>query len=91
MPIYSFQCEKCGNIQDLNKKISDRDETASISCPECSETGQIKRLVSAPMVGYSISVNGGYGSRVPDGFKEVLKKIDERAPGSKMKQTSSFM
>ena len=30
MPIYSYKCEKCEKIQDLTKKIDDRDD-----CPEC--------------------------------------------------------
>lgn len=91
MPLYNFNCLKCGHTFELNKKISDRDETSSETCPECSTTGQMERMVSAPLVGYSIAVNGGYGAKVPDGFKDVLRKIDARSPGSRMKETSSFM
>ena len=91
MPLYNFECSQCKNVIELNKKIADRDDTVSETCPECSTTGFITRLVSAPLVGYSIAVNGGYGSRVPDGFKEVLKRIHKRAPGSQMDKTSSYM
>jgi putative FmdB family regulatory protein len=91
MPMYDFACSKCGHVFELNRRISERDETADLGCPSCSEYGSITRQVASPLVGYSVSVNGGYGSRVPDGFKEVLKRIDQRAPGSRMKETSSFL
>ncbi len=81
MPVYDYKCGKCDHVFELSKKISDRDETSTESCPECSTVGQIERMVGAPLVGYSVSVNGGYGSKVPDGFKEVLKKIHS-APGA---------
>jgi hypothetical protein len=76
---------------ELNKKISERDDTLSDLCPECSTAGLIDRMVSAPLIGYSVAVNGGYGSKVPDGFKDVLKKIHKKAPGSNMDKISSFM
>jgi putative FmdB family regulatory protein len=91
MPMYDFSCSTCEHVFELNRKISERDETVELTCPECSTTGSITRMVSAPMVGYSISVNGGYGSKVPSGFKDVLNRIHQRAPGSCMDQTSSFM
>ena len=33
MPIYEYQCEKCGIKKEVMHKIS---ETPEISCPECS-------------------------------------------------------
>lgn len=90
MPLYDYSCS-CGHHLEINKKIADRDDVSDITCPECTETGHIKRELSSPLVGYSITVNGGYGSKVPDGFREVLKRVDERAPGSRMKETSSFL
>jgi putative FmdB family regulatory protein len=91
MPMYDFKCSNCEHIFEENKKISERDDTTSLTCVECSTTGSITRMVGTPLVGYSISVNGGYGSKVPSGFKDVLNRIHERAPGSRMDKTSSFM
>lgn len=91
MPLYDYKCSSCNYTFELNRRISERDENDALACPECQSIGNIVRSVSAPLVGYSVSVNGGYGSKVPDGFREVLKRIDERAPGSRMKQTSSFL
>jgi len=89
MPIYDYNCSHCEKDFDMNMKIADRDNVSTIECPQCSTVGQIVRQVGAPLIGYSVSVNGGYGSRVPDGFKEVLKKIHS-APGAK-KGFSSFI
>jgi putative FmdB family regulatory protein len=91
MPVYDYKCKSCGQTTELNRKISARDETTEITCTNCSTTGCFERLVAAPLVGYSVTVNGGYGSHVPDGFKDVLRKIDQRSPGSRMKETSAFL
>lgn len=91
MPVYDYKCKSCGQTTELSRKISARDETAEITCSNCSTTGSFERLVAAPLVGYSVTVNGGYGSKIPSGFKDVLRKIDERSPGSRMKETSSFL
>lgn len=87
MPTYDYRCSSCGATFDQHKKISDRDNTASDVCPECTTTGQIDRLVGSPLVAYSI-VTKGYG-RIDGGFKEVLEKIQSTA-GAK-KNTSSFL
>lgn len=91
MALYDYHCNSCEKSFELNKKISERDDVASETCPECSTLGQITRQVGAPLVGYSVSVNGGYGSRVPDGFKEVLRNIDRKSGVKKSNSTSSFL
>ena len=40
MPIYSYQCDKCGTRFDRLQKFSDKPLTR---CPECS--GHVKRLI----------------------------------------------
>ncbi len=95
MPLYSFRCTKCSHSFEAALKISDRDNTTSLTCSECSTSGDIVgnivREVTSAMVAYSIVVGNGYGNKVPDGFKDVLKKIDERSPGSRMKETSAYL
>jgi putative FmdB family regulatory protein len=91
MPIYSYQCLECENVFDHSQKISERDDHTSLRCLNCDSTASFQRLVAAPLVGYSTTIKGGYGNKVPDGFKEVLKKIHTKAPGSRMDKTSSFM
>ena len=41
MPIYEYECAKCGHIHELFQKISDKPLTR---CPECS--GKVSKLIS---------------------------------------------
>ena len=90
MPTYDYKCSKCDSVFELSKKISDRDDVSLQNCPECSQTGFIQRLVGSPMVAYSVTVKGGYGNNLPDGFKQVLSQIDSKAPGSRLRETSTY-
>lgn len=91
MALYDYLCSSCGSVSEHNKKIADRDDCAPIACPVCGAVGLSNRTVNAPLIGYSVSVGGGYGAKVPDGFRDVLKKIHKKSPGSNMDKISSFM
>jgi putative FmdB family regulatory protein len=41
MPIYEYECTKCGNIEEVLQKFSDKPLT---KCPNCS--GKLQKLVS---------------------------------------------
>lgn len=90
MALYNFQCSKCSEIFELSKKISERDSVEDDSCPGCLEIGTLQRMVGAPLVGYSTTVSGSYGSKIPDGFKDLLKRINTEA-GAKNIPNSSFL
>lgn len=89
MPIYEFKCSSCGSDHDLMKKISDRDVTETDICPDCGKTGTLNRSVGSPLIAYSVNVNGS--GKPPEGFREVLRRIHSRSPGSQMQHTSSFL
>lgn len=89
MPIYNFKCNSCETEHELMKKISSRDETTDDACPECGDIGTLNRQVGAPLIGYSTHVNGS--GKPPEGFREVLRRIHSRTPGSAMDRTSSFL
>lgn len=89
MPLYDYCCNSCDSKFELLKRMSDRDEIENDICPECGVVGNISRQVSAPMIAYSVSVNGI--GKPPEGFLEVLRKIHKNAPGSCLDKTSSFM
>ena len=91
MALYDYYCSECGQKSELSKRIADRDAVETDACPACSKVGYLSRLVSSPLIGYSTTVQGSYGTKVPDGFKEVLKKIHRNAAGSQMDHTSAFM
>lgn len=46
MPLYEFQCPKCGHRFERIQKFSDRDPK---KCPKCG-AGKIERLLAAPAV-----------------------------------------
>lgn len=89
MAIYEYQCSECSAVLELNKKIADRDLVSEDTCPECQSVGTLNRLVAAPTLGYMTTT--GASSRPPDGFREVLRNIHKRAPGSQLDKTSSFI
>ena len=45
MPIYEYECQKCGHTLEALQKFSDKPLR---ECPECGKH-QLKRLVSAPL------------------------------------------
>lgn len=91
MALYNYKCLHCHSEFELSRKIIERDSVETQSCLHCLKVGNIIRTLSSPLIGYSISVNGGYGSKVPSGFKEVLNKIHKKAPGSNMDKISTFI
>ncbi len=86
MPIYDYQCRSCGKIETKNLKISDRDLPTKEPCSECS--GEvIKVMLGAPAMGDAIRL----GITRPDGgMKEVLQKVHERTPGSRLNDVSNL-
>lgn len=45
MPLYEYQCRKCGQVVEVIQKFSDR---ALTRCKECG--GKLERLLSAPAI-----------------------------------------
>lgn len=88
MPRYDYSCNRCGTVLELTRMIAERDSVQSVVCPHCSAENALERILASPMIAKTISVAGGYGSRVPDGFKDLLKKI-HNLPGAN--QNSSFL
>jgi hypothetical protein len=57
-------------------------------CPQCAEVAVKKVIRSAPALGDSVRL----GLRHPDnGFKDVLKKIHEATPGSRLDKNNKYM
>jgi putative FmdB family regulatory protein len=54
MPIYEYECQKCGHYLEALQKIADKPLR---ECPECGKHA-LKRLVSAPM--FRLSGSGWY-------------------------------
>jgi putative FmdB family regulatory protein len=54
MPIYEYECKKCGKIFEVYQRLSEKGE--DIKCPVCGSEKPVKRVSSFASCG------GGYGS-----------------------------
>jgi putative FmdB family regulatory protein len=70
MPIYEYECEKCGHIEEIIQKISD---TPLCTCRYCS--GNLHKLVS-----HSSFHLKGTGWYVTDYAKKSAKKAEGSSP-----------
>ena len=62
MPLYEYECKKCGHRFEKIQKFSDK---MVKKCPECG--GQVEQMISAPAVQFK-----GTGWYVTDYAKKVL-------------------
>ena len=69
MPLYEYECEKCGNRFEKIQKFSDPLET---TCPKCG--GAVHKLVSSPAIQFKGS--GFYITDYPKGDKGSAPKSD---------------
>ena len=58
MPIYEYECKKCGKIFEVYQRLSDKPE--DIKCPICGAEKPVKRVSSLASCGSGYS--SGYGS-----------------------------
>src|ERR1700759_5063475 len=69
MPLYEYECEKCGNRFEKIQKFSDPLET---TCPKCG--GPVHKLMSSPAIQFKGS--GFYITDYPKGDKGSAPKSD---------------
>jgi len=83
MPIYSYQCEKCGTRFDRMQKFTDKPLTR---CPECR--GQVKRLIQPAGIVFK-----GSGWYITDSKKSssatVLSGKDKSKEGAENKSAET--
>jgi putative FmdB family regulatory protein len=96
MPLYEYECEKCGHRFEKIQKFSDK---MVKKCPECG--GRVEQMISAPAVQFKGS--GWYvtdytnkskapasdGSGGSDSKKEEKSRPDSSAKESPSKESSS--
>jgi putative FmdB family regulatory protein len=73
MPLYEYQCTKCGHRFEKIQKFSDRPVT---KCPECG--GRVEQTISAPAVQFK-----GSGWYVTDYAKKSSATASSSDSGSK--------
>jgi putative FmdB family regulatory protein len=90
MPLYEYQCKKCGHRFERIQKFSDK---MVKKCPDCG--GPVEQMISAPAVQFKGS--GWYvtdyakKSHAPasDGGSKESKKEEKPKPESSTKESSS--
>jgi len=79
MPIYDYACKECGDEFREQLKVDDRRAPTEQPCRGCG--GEITLLIGAPMICDPVRM----GVVKPSSqFNDVLTKIHERVPGSKL-------
>lgn len=96
MPLYEYQCQKCGERFEIIQKFSDAPVTAHESCG-----GQVKKLLSAPAIqfkgtGWYITdyARAGKNGSAKDGkdgdsAKSESKPADSKSTESKTSESKS--
>jgi len=79
MPIYEYECQKCGHTLEALQKFSDKPLR---ECPECGKH-QLKRLVSAPL--FRLAGSGWYETDFKsdkERKRNILEKGDKEPPAA---------
>ena len=79
MPIYEYECKKCGHQMEALQRMSD---DPLKDCPECKEP-ELKKLISA--AGFRLSGTGWYETDFKSGKKKNLTSGDSKSSGSDSK------
>lgn len=90
MPIYEYECAKCGHIHEIMQKMSDKPLT---KCPQCS--GKLHKLISQSAFhlkgsGWYVTdyANKSNNSTAPVKNKETQKTKNESAAPPKNAKSS---
>ena len=78
MPLYEYQCQKCGERVEIIQRVSDKPYS---HCPKCG--GDMKKLISAPAIQFKGSgfYKTDYASSKPSESKSETKS--ESKPDTK--------
>lgn len=75
MPIYEYQCQKCGNALEALQKISD---DPLVDCPECGEPALKKKISAAA---FRLKGGGWYETDFKTGNKKNLHAGSDKSDG----------
>ena len=79
MPVYEYQCDHCGERFTRMLKIDDRKNPESEHCPKCGEKKVHQAIFTVPGIADPVRIGVTHQD---NNFKEVLKGIHDRTPGS---------
>lgn len=78
MPTYDYMCHACAHQFESFQRMADMEVPLKEPCPACGITGEVEKIIiqNAPLV----SGVQGVTHSVPDGFRDVIKKIKKDHP-----------
>ena len=80
MPIYEYQCTKCGRRVEMMQKITDE---SLQTCPSCK--GKLRRLMS--LTSFQLKGSGWYATDYKDKDKKAKKEAKaDKGEGKKIKK-----
>ena len=83
--MYDYKCPSCEHEFEKNVKMANYQDPQP--CPKCN-TESSRTVKGAPGLGDAMRL----GLQKPsDGFRDVLRRIHERTPGSQLKNNSSYI
>ena len=85
MPIYEYECVKCGHVHEIMQKISDKPLS---KCPQCS--GKLQKLISQSS--FHLKGSGWYVTdyaKRPNGSAPVKKKTTGSSDSSSATKAKS--
>lgn len=71
MPLYSYQCKKCGHVFEKLLSISRKDEPKSCPCPNCQEASVQEHIQCAGAIQFN-------DVKPSEHMKSVLKEIHNK-------------
>jgi putative FmdB family regulatory protein len=83
MPIYEYQCQKCGNELEALQKISDAPLT---DCPECG-AAELRKKVSA--AAFRLKGGGWYETDFKSGKKKNVHDAGDSKPSDSKQDSKS--
>ena len=87
MPMYDFKCTNTECNHEFERKTS-YEERESQTCPECGKPADKVWAGQGPGMGDPVRL----GLMKPsDGFRDVLRNIHKRTPGSQLNTNSSYI
>jgi len=82
MPIYEYQCSKCGKVHEIWQKIS---ESPLTKCPDCK--GKMERLISA--TAFALKGSGWYKTDYERKGKKSSDKKEKSDSSEKKSESKS--
>lgn len=86
MPLYDYRCAACDHVFEKTVRMSEYQDKQE--CPECKEMAERTVGGYAPAIGDPVRLGI---TKPSEGFRDLLRSIHARSPGSILKNNSSYI